>query len=98
MALDSAALFQAKGCASCHDGPDSTALVAVGPDLGDLDEVAGIREPGSSAADYVRRSITSPDSYTVPGFPDDGMGAMPTLAVSDAEIEALVAYLLAPGP
>ena len=97
VAFEGAALFHAKGCASCHHGPDSTAPVAVGPSLAGLGAVAGSREPGVSAADYVRRSITSPDSYTVPGFAAEGMGSMPTLAVSGAEVEALVAYLLGPG-
>ena len=89
-------LFQAKGCATCHNGPSSIARVAVGPNLANLPTVAALRQPGVSAADYVRRSITSPDSFIVAGFPAKGMGAMPTLAVSPAEISALVEYLLSP--
>ena len=89
-------LFQAKGCATCHNGPSSIARVAVGPNLANLPSVAASRQPGVSATDYVRRSITSPDSFVVAGFPAQGMGAMPTLAVSPAEVSARVEYLLSP--
>ena len=61
-----------------------------------LAAVAATRQPGVSAADYVRRSITSPDSFTVSGFPAEGMGSMPVLALGPEEIEALTAYLLTP--
>ena len=89
-------LFQAKGCATCHNGPSSIARVAVGPNLANLPRVAASRQPGVNARDYVRRSITSPDSFIVAGFASQGMGAMPTLAVSPAEVSALVEYLLSP--
>lgn len=89
-------LFQAKGCASCHNGPASISR-GIGPNLANVAAVAASRQPGLSARDYVRRSITSPDSFVVPGFPGTGMGAMPTLAVSPAEVDALVQYLLSPG-
>ncbi len=94
IALSGRDLFMAKGCATCHDGPSSQASVQSGPDLGVVREVASSREPGQSASDYIRRSITSPSSFLVPGFATTGMGAMPTLAVSPAEVDALVAYLL----
>lgn len=90
-------LFRAKGCATCHDGPDSESSFDVGPDLTELDLVAASREPGLSAEDYVRRSITSPDSFTVPGFSRDGMSSMPALPLSAAEVEALMEYLLSSG-
>lgn len=93
IALSGRDLFMAKGCATCHDGPTSQASVQTGPDLGVLKEVASSREPGLSASDYIRRSITSPSSFVVPGFAEVGMGAMPALAVTPAEVDALVAYL-----
>ncbi len=93
---DGAALFRAKGCATCHRGPDSQPPFDVGPDLRALTDVAATRELGVSAPDYVRRSIAAPDEFTVPGFARDGMGSMPTLAVTAEEADALVAYLLAP--
>ena len=95
---EGANLFRAKGCATCHQGHDTRPPVPVGPNLAGPEAVAATRQPGVSAPDYVRRSITAPDSFVVAGFPGEGMGAMPTLAVSEAELEALVAYLLDPGP
>jgi mono/diheme cytochrome c family protein len=94
--VDGAQLFHAKGCATCHDGPGSRAGFEVGPDLGQLPAVAASREPGLDAETYVRRSITSPQSFIVPGFGHE-MQSMPALAVTPAEIDALVAYLLRSG-
>ena len=88
-ALDGAALFAAKGCAVCHLAPDATGGFGVGPDLRGLPAAAGSRVPGLSAPEYVRESILSPGASVVPGF-----GAMPQLAVSPAEADALVAHLL----
>ncbi len=90
-------LFRSKGCAVCHDGPDSESSFDVGPDLTELALVAPSREPGLSTEDYVRRSITSPDDLIVPGFNADGMSSMPTLPLSAAEVEALVEYVLGAG-
>lgn len=87
-------LFRAKGCATCHDGPDTESTFDVGPDLTELALVAPSREPGLSPEDYVRRSITNPDYVIVPGYNEDGMSSMPALPISAAEVEALVEYLL----
>ena len=92
-ALSGSDLFRAKGCASCHDGPGSTAQVEVGPDLTNLPTVAASRVPALGAEDYVRRSITDPSAYVVPGYAAAGFG-MPPLRVSRAEVDAIVAYLL----
>ena len=62
-------LFQGKGCAMCHDGPDSVAPVAVGPPLDDVASFAGSRIDGTSAADYVRLSIVAPQSFISPAAP-----------------------------
>jgi cytochrome c5 len=91
-ALDGAALFRAKGCATCHSGPDSGI-----PDLSEVRSWAARRRPGLGAAEYLRESIRDPGVFTAPGFkPLDGpLQGMPTLWVSDAEVDALIAYLLA---
>ena len=78
-------LFLAKGCAVCHDGPDTESQFDAAPDLGELPRVAATRQAGLGAADYVRRSITSPDSFTVPGFGSEGMGSMPALALAETK-------------
>jgi mono/diheme cytochrome c family protein len=95
-ALDGAALFQVKGCAACHEGPDSTSFVDVGPPLDDVPSWASERIEGLSAEDYVEQSMRSPAAFISPAYrsiggPNEGM---PVLQLSDAEIAALVAYLL----
>jgi cytochrome c1 len=96
LALDRAALFRAKGCAPRHAGPDTDPAFTGLPDLSDAPSWAGRRESGLGAAAYLRESIRDPGVFTAPGFkPLDGpVQGMPTLAVSDAEVDALVAYLL----
>ncbi|HUP72047.1 MAG TPA: c-type cytochrome [Acidimicrobiales bacterium] len=79
-------LFSAKGCASCH------VQVQVGPSLTDLENRAATTKPGLSAEQYVRESIVAPSAYIASG--GSGGGSMPTLPVSAAELDALVAYLL----
>jgi len=94
-ALDGRALFSAKGCAVCHFGPGATDGFEIGPDLTDIAEVGGSRVPGLDAAAYVRQSIAEPDAFGAAPSPTGGpYGTMPRLAVSPAELDALVAYLV----
>ena len=65
---DGATLFMAKGCATCHDGPESSALLPAGPPLADVATWAGDRRPGLSAEEYVRESITAPGVLRVAGL------------------------------
>ena len=87
-----AALFLAKGCATCHDGPTSTAAVSVGPDLGELPNVAA--DPRAKAwtprPTCASRSAR-PQAFVVAGYTTV---LMPTLPVDDQELDALVRYLL----
>ena len=93
------ALFSSKGCATCHAGPDEDRSYGVAPSLRDLAEVAGSQVAGKSAADYVRQSITDPAAVIAPGWQPQGpVSVMPRLAVSPAEVEAIVSYLLTPPP
>src|SRR5438874_6294678 len=48
------ALFQAKGCVGCHTVAGVPGNAQVGPNLTGLPLVAGTRQPGTAAADYVR--------------------------------------------
>lgn len=89
-------LFQTKGCAGCHDGPDSTALAGGFPSLIGADEWAGDRRPGMSADEYLTESIVEPSVFTSPAFtggvrPTNGM---PNLTLTPDEVDELVAYLL----
>lgn len=88
------ALFQAKGCSSCHSRA-GTSNGGVGPDLTYLAMVAASRKPGVSAEAYVRESIVEPQAFVVRGY--SGVG-MPRLPLNDREVEALVGFLLDEGP
>ncbi len=91
-ALAGATVFRSKGCVVCHMGPGTAGeSLAIGPDLAQLPDHAGDRIDGLSADEYVRQSILTPGAFKVPFY--DGT-EMPTLAVSAAELDALVAYLL----
>ena len=89
-AVDGATLFRLKGCAQCHDGPDSTAVAAVGPPLVGAATWAGTRRPGLDAEAYVRESIRTPDAFAAASSPFE----MPTLALTDEEVDRLVDYVL----
>jgi mono/diheme cytochrome c family protein len=91
-------LFLLKGCASCHDGPQTTARVQVAPSLANVAEWAGKRKPGFTATEYLYESIINPPAFISPEFIQTGPTEMPSLNLTDAEINALVAYLLEPQP
>ncbi|HEX9437113.1 MAG TPA: cytochrome c [Candidatus Limnocylindria bacterium] len=92
-------LFMTKGCVSCHTKTGVTGQAAgfgptgVAPDLTGLAQRAGAREPGMSAQDYVRESLRTPSAFKVPEYASATFG-MPDLGLSDAEIDALSAFLL----
>ncbi len=79
--IDAARVFAAKGCVGCHHGPGVRSESPVGPDLRQLD-----RTPAE-----VRRSILDPQAEIRTGFPD----VMPTIALRETEIDALVEWLTA---
>lgn len=86
-----ALLFQAKGCSGCHTIAGVAEFASIGPNLTHLNEVADQRVAGMEAVAYVTQSIREPQAFMVAGF---GTDVMPTLEVSDSELEALVAFLL----
>jgi mono/diheme cytochrome c family protein len=88
-------IFTAAGCAGCHEFAPAGSNGTIGPSLDDLKSAAGTREPGTSAEDYVRESLTAPDAYLVEGFGN----VMPAFEgrLTDEQINALVDYLLQTG-
>jgi mono/diheme cytochrome c family protein len=82
-------LFEAMGCAACHEGLDTGV-----PDLADAASWAGERRDGYSAAEYLAESMRQPDAFRSPAATT--FSEMPTLGLTEEEIDALVAYLLAP--
>lgn len=95
-AIDGETLFRAKGCATCHTGPTSTANMGEFPSLADARSWAGSRREGLSAEQYLEESIREPWAFISPEFHGSGgpTTAMPQLGLSDAEREAVVAFLL----
>lgn len=95
---DGAQLFQAKGCASCHAGPDTAASFGSSfPSLVAASQWAGDRRPGLTAQDYLAESIAAPNAFFAPGFQPGQAGptkAMPQLQITSEEIDALTDYLL----
>ena len=85
-------IFTAAGCAGCHQFSKAGSNGNIGPSLDDLASAAGDREPGKSAEDYIRESLTKPDAFLVEGFGN----AMPSYEgrLTDEQIQALVDDLL----
>ena len=88
-------IFTAAGCAGCHKFAPAGSTGTIGPSLDELASAAGDREPGTSAEDYARESITQPDAFLAEGFGD----SMPSFEgrLTDQQIQALVEYLLQTG-
>ena len=85
-------VYRALNCGSCHDGGLFNLFRPVGPALSEVGATANERVPGMSAEDYLRRSITDPGSYLVPGYPDSMPRGIAT-ELSAEDLAALVAYL-----
>lgn len=86
-------LFLTKGCSGCHSIDGVAESANQGPDLTHVAQVAGERVPGLSAEEYVRQSLREPQAFFVPGFAG-GFVEMPTLQLTEDEIDSLVAFLL----
>lgn len=80
-----------QSCGACHATVGDT--VIVGPSLAGIASRAGTMVDGLDAGAYIEQSILDPGAYVNPGFAN----VMPTSFgsfYSDAELEALVEYLL----
>jgi mono/diheme cytochrome c family protein len=86
-----AQVYRQKSCGSCHAIAGSGGNI--GPPLTHIGTVAETRQPGTSAEDYLRTSITDPGAYIVPGFPDS-MSRGLARGLSADDLDALVRYLL----
>ncbi|HEV2251104.1 MAG TPA: c-type cytochrome [Candidatus Limnocylindria bacterium] len=84
-------VYREKNCGSCHQ--IGTAGGTVGPPLTHIGTVAETRTPGTSAEDYIRRSILDPGAYIVPGFPDTMPRGL-ARGLSQEDVDDLVRYLL----
>ena len=80
------------GCVTCHSYDPDTTLV--GPSIAGVAVRAQTRVSGQTAAEYLRESIVSPSAYVVDTFDDGKMPADWAEILTEAEIEAVVGYLL----
>ena len=91
------------GCLACHT-IDGVAQGVLGPNQTHVGTWAGNRIPGYTPQQYIRESIAEPCAYNVSPA-DEGIDAeydcnlmeavVPTLGLSDADVDALVAFLMA---
>jgi L-cysteine S-thiosulfotransferase len=86
----SATIGSNPGCKTCHS-IDGSKLV--GPSLQGIASRAATRVPGESADQYIRTSITDPNAFVVPDFPQGVMPSFKTV-LSDTQLNDLVAYLM----
>jgi mono/diheme cytochrome c family protein len=88
-------IFTAAGCAGCHTFQPAGSNGTIGPNLDDLAAAAGEREPGKSAEEYIRESLTDPGAFLAEGFGD----TMPSFEgrLTDRQIDAVIEYLLQSG-
>jgi cytochrome c peroxidase len=95
--MDGQALFMGKGiCYTCHT-IDGISEGLIGPDLTHIGTDAANRQPGVSARDYITESIREPEAFVAEGVeraPPGLMTAALTANLSDAEVGALVDFLL----
>lgn len=88
----------ATACFTCHTiagVPGASGLL--GPDLTHIGTDAASRQPGVSAEDYLRQSITEPEAFVAEGVERAIPGLMLpalTAGLTDEDVDALVAFLL----
>ncbi len=88
----------ATACFTCHTiDTVSGATGLLGPDLTHIGTDAATRQPGVSAEDYLRQSITDPEAYIAEGVERAVPGLMLpalTAGLTDEDVDALVAFLM----
>jgi heme/copper-type cytochrome/quinol oxidase subunit 4/mono/diheme cytochrome c family protein len=85
------------GCLACHTVEGISSGV-IGPDLTHIGTEAANRQPGVFARDYITESITMPEAFVAEGVERAIPGLMTsalTASLSDADVQALVEFLLA---
>jgi cytochrome c oxidase subunit 2 len=87
-------IFVQSGCGGCHALRDANTAGQVGPGLDGIGTRAASTVPGQSAEEYIRTSIIKPAEHVVTGYQPIMPGTYGT-TLSEAELDALVQYLLA---
>lgn len=78
------------GCASCHSTDGSTIVGPTWQNLWGSEVTLNSGETVTVDRDYITRSIREPDAFAREGF---DTGVMPTLDVSQDEIDDIIAYM-----
>jgi cytochrome c551/c552 len=81
-------VYDMKGCGGCHAFQPAGSNGQTGPPLDDLAALA--EKAGQPVEEFTRQSITQPDAYLEPGFPE---GVMPAWSGTEEELNNLVAFL-----
>jgi cytochrome c oxidase subunit 2 len=94
---DGKQVFTANGCGGCHQLADAGASGTTGPSLDNLLADAKKFGGGKTPEEYVRESIENPNAVVVEGFAEGTMPQNYGNTLSDAQIDALVRYLVEQG-
>jgi mono/diheme cytochrome c family protein len=89
-------IFQGAGCGSCHVLDRAQGTGTIGPDLNQLAQEAGRREPGKNPQRYVEEAILDPEAFTVQGFQEGGMPSFEG-QLTDKQLQTLTEFLLERG-
>ncbi len=87
-------VYEKYGCGACHALEDVGSTSAVGPEMNGIGERAATRVEGMGAEAYLRESIVNPGAYIVEGYQDGLMPRDLGERMSQAELEAMITYLL----
>jgi glucose/arabinose dehydrogenase len=85
-------LNHAPACITCHLLEEG--MAGIGPTLIRLRDIAATRVSGLNAREYIRQSIIEPNTYIVGGYSANLMYTEYGNRLSEAQIEALVDYVL----
>lgn len=80
------------GCVGCHATDPNE--VKTGPTWHNVGDIAIIRVPGESPAQYLHQSIVDPNAHVAPGYPGNIMPQNFKDTMTPQEIGDMVAYLL----
>jgi cytochrome c oxidase subunit 2 len=87
--------FNQNGCNACHVLTDANAVGQIGPSLDGIGAAAGELIPGQTAEEYIHAAIVAPNDFVVEGYPANLMPGTYGTSIPEADLEALVDYLLA---
>jgi cytochrome c2 len=79
-------------CATCHRVDSEEKLI--GPGQLNVGVRAATRVPGQVAERYIYNSITNPQAFVVPGYPQNLMPQVYSKIFSEQDIYDLIAYLM----